>query len=70
MVPATRISLVRHSGRRAVLAMGIEPKPTRSAKKNRRRKPREEIVDYVVAIEDWDWGCSFSLNSDVSPSMP
>ncbi|MCW2082408.1 UNVERIFIED_ORG: hypothetical protein M2193_004583 [Bradyrhizobium japonicum] len=46
-----------------------EPKPTRSAKK-RRRKPREEIVDYVVAIEGWDWGYSFSLNSGRQPIDP
>ncbi|UPK31520.1 hypothetical protein IVB26_41495 (plasmid) [Bradyrhizobium sp. 195] len=28
----------------------------------KRVKPREEIVDYIVAIESWDWGYSFSLN--------
>ncbi|MGY3510622.1 hypothetical protein [Bradyrhizobium lupini] len=46
-----------------------EPKPTKSAKK-RRRKPREKIVDYVVAIEGWDWGYSFSLNSERQPIDP
>lgn len=50
--------------------MATEPKPTRSAKKKRRRKAREEIVDYVVAIEDWDWGYSFSLNSERQPIDP
>ncbi|WP_051380639.1 hypothetical protein [Bradyrhizobium sp. WSM1743] len=50
--------------------MATGPKPTRSAKKKRRRKPREEIVDYVVAIEDWDWGYSFSLNLERQPIDP
>ncbi|RXH10627.1 hypothetical protein [Bradyrhizobium guangzhouense] len=47
-----------------------EAKSPKSAKKKRRRKPREEIVDYVVAIEDWDWGYSFSLNSERQPIDP
>jgi hypothetical protein len=33
--------------------MAIEPKPTKSAKKKRRRKPREPDVYYVVAIDGW-----------------
>lgn len=43
--------------------MGAEPKPKTPRKARRRRKPPEEIVDYVVAIEDWDWGYSLSLNA-------
>lgn len=50
--------------------MATEPKPTRHPKKKRRRKLREEIVDYVVAIEDWDWGYSFSLNMERQPIDP
>lgn len=50
--------------------MATEPKPTRLLKKKRRRKPREQIVDYIVAIENWDWGYSFSLNSDRQPIDP
>lgn len=45
--------------------MADEPKPAKSArKKKRRRKPREEFVDYIVAIEGWDWSYSLSLNTD------
>lgn len=47
--------------------MATEPKPTKLPKKKRRCRPREEIVDNVVAIENWDWGYSFSLNSDRQP---
>ncbi|MDX3968284.1 MAG: hypothetical protein QHD01_17020 [Bradyrhizobium sp.] len=50
--------------------MAAEPKSTKSAKKKRRRRPREEIVDYLVAIEGWDWGYSFSLNSERQPIDP
>jgi hypothetical protein len=32
--------------------------------------PPEEIVDYIVAIEDWDWGYSFSLNMERQPIEP
>jgi len=44
--------------------MTAEPKPSRRVKRKRRRKPREEIVDYVVEIDGWDWGYSFSLNME------
>jgi hypothetical protein len=50
--------------------MAAGPKPTRSAKKKRRRTLREEIVDYVVEIDGWDWGYSFSLNSERQPIDP
>jgi hypothetical protein len=30
----------------------------------------EEIVDYVVEIENWDWGYSFSLNLERLPIDP
>ncbi|GGI27858.1 hypothetical protein [Bradyrhizobium guangdongense] len=39
-------------------------------KRKQRRKPREEIVDYVVAIDGWDWGYSFSLNMERQPIDP
>jgi hypothetical protein len=44
--------------------MAEELKPARPARKKRGRKPREEFVDYIVAIEGWDWSYSLSLNSD------
>jgi hypothetical protein len=50
--------------------MATEPNPTRPAKKKRRRKPREEFVDYIAEIEDWDWVYSFSLNSERRPIDP
>jgi hypothetical protein len=37
--------------------MIAEPKPTRPAKKKRRRQLWEEFVDYVVEIGGWDWVC-------------
>lgn len=43
--------------------MATEPKPKATGKKKRRRAPREEIVDYVVEIDGWDWGYSLSLNT-------
>jgi hypothetical protein len=44
--------------------MVADPKPT---KKKRRRKPD---VYYVVAVEDWSWGYSLSLNTDRQPVDP
>jgi hypothetical protein len=44
--------------------MATEPKPKAPRKAKRRRKPPEEFVDYIVAIEDWGWGYSLSLNTD------
>jgi hypothetical protein len=39
--------------------MVAEPKPKAARKKKRRRAPREEYVDYIVEIEDWDWGYAY-----------
>ncbi|WP_271557606.1 hypothetical protein [Bradyrhizobium sp. CCBAU 45394] len=50
--------------------MAAEPKPSRRVKGKRRRKPREEIVDYVVEIDGWDWGYAFSLNMERLPIDP
>ncbi|AWO92703.1 MULTISPECIES: hypothetical protein [Bradyrhizobium] len=50
--------------------MTAEPKPTRPAKKERRRRLPEEFVDYVVEIDGWDWGYSFSLNMERQPIDP
>lgn len=50
--------------------MAAELTPNKSAKKKRRHKPSAEIVDYVVTIDDWDWGYSFSLNSERQPIDP
>ncbi|MVT52580.1 hypothetical protein GPL17_19040 [Bradyrhizobium yuanmingense] len=50
--------------------MVTEPKQKRSRKAKRRHRPREEIVYYVVAIEHWDWGYSFSLNGERQPIDP
>jgi hypothetical protein len=47
--------------------MAADPKP---AGKKRRRSPREPDVYYVVAIEDWGWGYSLSLNTDRQPIAP
>ena len=44
--------------------MVSEPKLKVSKKTKRRRMPPEEIVDYIVLIEDWDWGYSLSLNTE------
>lgn len=38
--------------------------PTTAPRKAKRRRPREEIVDYIVEIDDWDWSYSLSLNSE------
>jgi hypothetical protein len=45
-------------------------RPAKAAKKERRRKPREEFVDYVVAIEDWGWSYSPSLDTDRHAADP
>lgn len=44
--------------------MADEPKPARAARMKRGRKPREEFIDYIIAIEGWDWSYSLSLNTD------
>jgi hypothetical protein len=50
--------------------MITEPKPNAPRKAKRRPKPPEEFVDYIVAIEDWDWGYSLSLNTERQPIDP
>jgi hypothetical protein len=50
--------------------MAAEPKPRAIKKKNRRREPPEEFVEYVVAIEGWDWGYSLLLNTERRPTDP
>ncbi len=43
--------------------MTVEPKPTRPAKKKRRRKPPEEFVDYIVEIVSWDFSYWLAPNT-------
>jgi hypothetical protein len=43
--------------------MGAEPKQTPVRKAKRRRKPPEEIVDYIVEIEGWDFAYWLALNT-------
>lgn len=50
--------------------MATEPKPKATKKKKRRRAPAEEFVQYVVAIEGWDWSYTFLLNDDKRPVDP
>lgn len=50
--------------------MGTESKPKAPRKAKRRRKPPEEFVDYIVAIEDCDWGYSLSLIPTATRSIP
>lgn len=42
----------------------------KAPRKQRRRRPREEIVYYVFVIENWDWGYSLSLNGERQPIDP
>jgi hypothetical protein len=44
--------------------MATEPKQKAPRKAKGRRKPPDEFVDYIVAIEDWNWGYSLSLDTD------
>lgn len=46
------------------------PKQTKLGKKRRGRRPREEIVDYIVAIEDWSWSYSLGLKDERQPVDP
>lgn len=50
--------------------MAADPKPARRASKKPRREPTEEFVHYIVEIDDWDWGYSFSLNTERKPIDP
>jgi DNA helicase-2/ATP-dependent DNA helicase PcrA len=47
--------------------MATEPKPKAVKKKKRRRAQRPEFVDYVAAIEDWEWSYSLLLNTEKHP---
>lgn len=50
--------------------MATEPKPKVASRKKRRRKSAEEFVDYIVAIEDWDWSYSLSLDASRHAADP
>lgn len=45
-------------------------RPEAARKKKRRRAPRPEFVEYIVAIDGWDWCYSLSLNTDKHPVDP
>jgi hypothetical protein len=38
------------------------PKKGKARGKRRRGRPRDESVDYVLEIRDWNWGFSFGVN--------
>jgi hypothetical protein len=48
--------------------MGTEPRAARKAK--RRHEPPEEIVDYIVEIESWDFSYWLALNTLRDPLDP
>jgi hypothetical protein len=50
--------------------MAAEPRKKAAKKKKRRRVPREEFVDYVGAIEDWERSYSLLLNTEKHPVDP
>jgi hypothetical protein len=50
--------------------MASKENPKAAVKKKRRQEPREEIVQYIVAIEGWDWGYSLFLNDERRPTDP
>jgi hypothetical protein len=52
----------------AETSMGTEPRAARKA--TRRRKPPEEIVDYIVEIESWDFSYWLALNTLRDPLDP
>src|ERR1700692_1855308 len=43
--------------------MVYKPKP-KPVKRERRRAPREEILEYIVAVDGWAWSYSLSLNEE------
>jgi hypothetical protein len=51
----------------AETVMGTEPKPK---KVRRLRKPPEEIVDYIVEIDSWDFSYWLALNTLRDPPDP
>jgi hypothetical protein len=50
--------------------MAHEPKPKATKKKKRRDTPVEEFVQYMVAIDGWDWSYTLLLNDDKRPVDP
>ena len=54
----------------AEIALGTEPKPKSATRKRRRRPSTEEIIDYVVEIENWDWSYWLALNTLRQPFDP
>jgi hypothetical protein len=50
--------------------MATEPKPKVAKNKKRRGAPPDAVVQYVVAIEGWDWGYTLLLNDDKRPIDP
>jgi hypothetical protein len=47
-----------------------KPKTEPIKRKRRRRAPRREFIDYIVAIDGWDWSYSLSLNEEKQPVDP
>ncbi|MCK1698161.1 hypothetical protein [Bradyrhizobium sp. 144] len=43
--------------------MVTEPKKKASRRAKRRRKPTEEIIDYIVQVENWDFTYWLALNT-------
>ena len=50
--------------------MADRPRAKAVSSKRRRRAPREEFLEYVVAIDGWDWSYSLSLNQQKHPVDP
>jgi hypothetical protein len=50
--------------------MAAEPKPKVAKKKKRRSASAQAVVQYVVAIEGWDWSYTLLLNDDKRPIDP
>jgi hypothetical protein len=50
--------------------MAEKPKAKAVNRKRRRRAPREVFLEYIVAIDGWDWSYSLSLNQEKHPVDP
>jgi hypothetical protein len=50
--------------------MGTKPKAKSTRKAKRRRRPAEEIIDYVVEIGSWDFSYWLALNTVRDPLDP
>ncbi len=50
--------------------MADVPRAKAARKKRRRRAPRSAYVDYVAAIEGWEWSYSLSLNEEKYAADP